>query len=414
MVQAAAQAQAVVAAAKSRGDGLTPMSAAQIAALSQIQAQAIVNARPQTALLASGTPAVDKDGNQVLPTPEQIQYQINIQAQALIHAHTQAQIALGIYKGDSSTGALSNTPVAANTAAVAVAVASSSQSMATSNTPHLKANADESLLSPTQIIQQNQIVGRYNAQREATMKRHGSEITTQKAQYQQINIVSAPSPELLQAQETQLRSISTRHAAELNQLKKVFEKELADLHASFGKHGKITEQVATKTSTKKTPVNPTKLSYVAESKVPALPFIPDSSIQIVDADGEGAGPKLSPTSPEFLDKLNKELNTFWMDQLRQMRELGSNATLTEHHFKNHNDLPLARIKRIMKSDEDVRMISAEAPVLFAKACEMFILDITLRSWCYSDNNRRKTLQKEDVKEAIQRTDIFDFLVDAIN
>lgn len=30
-------------------------------------------------------------------------------------------------------------------------------------------------------------------------------------------------------------------------------------------------------------------------------------------------------------------------------------------------------RRIMKSDEDVRMISAEAPILFAKACEMFIL-----------------------------------------
>ena len=39
---------------------------------------------------------------------------------------------------------------------------------------------------------------------------------------------------------------------------------------------------------------------------------------------------------------------------------------TEASFKTHNDLPLARIKRIMKSDEDVRMISAEAPVLFAK------------------------------------------------
>jgi histone H3/H4 len=103
-----------------------------------------------------------------------------------------------------------------------------------------------------------------------------------------------------------------------------------------------------------------------------------------------------------------------MDQLKQMRELGSTEPQTEHHFKNHNDLPLARIKRIMKSDEDVRMISAEAPVLFAKACEMFILELTLRSYIYSDNNRRKTLQKEDVKEAIQRTDIFDFLVDAIN
>jgi len=47
-------------------------------------------------------------------------------------------------------------------------------------------------------------------------------------------------------------------------------------------------------------------------------------------------------------------------------------------FKNHNDLPLARIKRIMKSDEDVRMIRAETPVLFARACELFILELTIR------------------------------------
>jgi len=410
MVQAAAQAQAVVAAAKSRGDGLTPMTAAQIAALSQIQAQAIVNARPQTALLASGTPTVDKDGNQVHPTPEQVQHQISIQAQALIHAHTQAQISLGIYKGDSTTGALNqlstNTTTAINT---------NSSSTGANATPLLKLTPDDSSqLSPTQIIQQNQIVGRYNAQREATLKRHGSEIATQKAQYQQINGVSTPTSEILQAHESQLRSIYTRHTAELNQLKKTFEKELADLLASFSKQGKATDQGVSKNPTKKAMEKPTKLSYAAESKALSLPFIPDSSAQIMDADGEGAGPKLPPTCSEFLDKLNKELNTFWLDQLRQMRDLGTDMTLTEHHFKNHNDLPLARIKRIMKSDEDVRMISAEAPVLFAKACEMFILDITLRSWCYSDNNRRKTLQKEDVKEAIQRTDVFDFLVDAIN
>jgi histone H3/H4 len=47
-------------------------------------------------------------------------------------------------------------------------------------------------------------------------------------------------------------------------------------------------------------------------------------------------------------------------------------------FKTHNDLPLARIKRIMKADEDVRMIAAEAPVLFAKACEMFVVEVTMR------------------------------------
>ena len=119
-------------------------------------------------------------------------------------------------------------------------------------------------------------------------------------------------------------------------------------------------------------------------------------------------------SEEFLSKLNEALTEFWTDQLDEMKKLGTDKVETEQDFKNHNDLPLASIKRIMKSDEDVRMISAEAPVLFAKACEMFILEMTVRSWNYSENNKRKTLQKEDIREAIQRTDIFDFLVDVIH
>ena len=110
-------------------------------------------------------------------------------------------------------------------------------------------------------------------------------------------------------------------------------------------------------------------------------------------------------------QLNSSLNSFWrasFDEIQNLRDQ------TEHDFKNHNDLPLARIKRIMKSDEDVRMISAEAPVLFAKACELFILDLSIRSWNYSQLHKRRTLQKEDVREAIQKTDIFDFLVDVIH
>jgi len=45
-----------------------------------------------------------------------------------------------------------------------------------------------------------------------------------------------------------------------------------------------------------------------------------------------------------------------------------------------SELPLARIKKIMKLDDDVKMISAEVPVLFAKAAEIFIHELTLRSW----------------------------------
>jgi histone H3/H4 len=81
-------------------------------------------------------------------------------------------------------------------------------------------------------------------------------------------------------------------------------------------------------------------------------------------------------------------------------------------FKNHT-LPLARIKKTMKADEDVRMISAEAPVVFAKACEVFILELTLRSWMHTEENKRRTLQKNHIAAAITRTDIYDFLVDII-
>lgn len=101
---------------------------------------------------------------------------------------------------------------------------------------------------------------------------------------------------------------------------------------------------------------------------------------------------------------HKQLRTFWATQMLEIEHAND--------FKNHS-LPLARIKRIMKADEDVRMISAEAPVIFAKACEMFILELTLRSWMHTEENKRRTLQKNDIAAAITRTDIFDFLVDIV-
>ncbi|KAF5773242.1 putative transcription factor Hap3/NF-YB family [Helianthus annuus] len=67
----------------------------------------------------------------------------------------------------------------------------------------------------------------------------------------------------------------------------------------------------------------------------------------------------------------------------------------------------------MKVDEDVRMISAEAPVIFARACEIFILELTLRSWNHTEENKMRTLQKNDIATAIARTGIFDFLVDIV-
>lgn len=105
-----------------------------------------------------------------------------------------------------------------------------------------------------------------------------------------------------------------------------------------------------------------------------------------------------------LQELTAKLSQFWLEQMTEVQQ----AT----DFKNHL-LPLARIKKIMKSDEDVRMISAEAPVLFAKACEMFILELTHRAWAQTEEAKRRTLQRSDISAAIQKTDIFDFLIDIV-
>ncbi|KAJ6818149.1 nuclear transcription factor Y subunit C-6-like [Iris pallida] len=101
---------------------------------------------------------------------------------------------------------------------------------------------------------------------------------------------------------------------------------------------------------------------------------------------------------------NQQLQLFWADQYREIEQTTD--------FKNHN-LPLARIKKIMKADEDVRMIAAEAPVVFARACEMFILELTHRGWAHAEENKRRTLQKNDIAAAITRTEVFDFLVDIV-
>lgn len=109
-----------------------------------------------------------------------------------------------------------------------------------------------------------------------------------------------------------------------------------------------------------------------------------------------------------LQQNQMQLHAFWQEQVSKVQAVDPDS----HDFKTHQ-LPLARIKKIMKTDEDVRMISAEAPVLFAKACEMFILELSLRAWIHTEENKRRTLQRNDIAMAITKTDMYDFLIDIV-
>lgn len=155
------------------------------------------------------------------------------------------------------------------------------------------------------------------------------------------------------------------------------------------------------------------------TQIPAAPAIVNTATPLLASSSTLRAPVPLPTLPpqisnphnllpghpaQHFNNLEQRLRFFWESQNQQVEQTTS--------FKNHS-VPLARIKKIMQADEDVNMIAAEAPVLFAKAAEMFIMEMTLRGWAHTEEEGRRTLQTKDIAAAISETDVFDFLADVM-
>ncbi|XP_058063481.1 nuclear transcription factor Y subunit gamma [Anopheles bellator] len=112
------------------------------------------------------------------------------------------------------------------------------------------------------------------------------------------------------------------------------------------------------------------------------------------------------SSKEKMSEAQKNIQKFWPNVMRDMQGI-------RNVEPGNQVLPLARIKKIMKLDEDVKMISSDAPLLFAKAIEIFIHELTLRAWLHTEHNKRRTLQRSDIAMAISKYDQFDFLIDIV-
>ena len=103
---------------------------------------------------------------------------------------------------------------------------------------------------------------------------------------------------------------------------------------------------------------------------------------------------------------------YWQELINEIEMTNEPGSAFQDDFKSHS-IPFARIRKVMKTDEEVKMISSEAPIIFAKACEIFITELTMRAWCIAEKSKRRTLQKNDIAEALKKSDIFDFLIDIV-
>lgn len=143
---------------------------------------------------------------------------------------------------------------------------------------------------------------------------------------------------------------------------------------------------------------------VDEEELLAAQAAADAAVAQQQQQGQPGG-VFSNVGQGLIGKNRDVMMQYWQETINSIEH-------DEHDFKNHQ-LPLARIKKVMKTDEDVRMISAEAPILFAKGCDVFITELTMRAWIHAEENKRRTLQKSDIAAALTKSDMFDFLIDVV-
>ncbi|THH21282.1 hypothetical protein EW146_g267 [Bondarzewia mesenterica] len=106
------------------------------------------------------------------------------------------------------------------------------------------------------------------------------------------------------------------------------------------------------------------------------------------------------------EPLHEFLRSFWQRQV--------DAAEQETPDYRHPPLPLARIKKVMKNDPDVKMIAADGQSFPRRsACEIFIAEITARAFIIADSNKRRTLSRSDIAKALNKSDQFDFLIDIV-
>ncbi|KAG0129085.1 histone-fold-containing protein [Tuber indicum] len=134
------------------------------------------------------------------------------------------------------------------------------------------------------------------------------------------------------------------------------------------------------------------------------PSVPPYDISVMGHPARRCGP-FSNVSQGLHGHYRDILTTYWQQTINQLEN-------EEHDYKMHQ-LPLARIKKVMKADPEVKMISAEAPILFAKGCDIFITELTMRAWIHAEENKRRTLQRSDIASALAKSDMFDFLIDIV-
>ncbi|KAH3679120.1 hypothetical protein WICPIJ_008728 [Wickerhamomyces pijperi] len=87
--------------------------------------------------------------------------------------------------------------------------------------------------------------------------------------------------------------------------------------------------------------------------------------------------------------------------------------MSENFDKIKTHFPAARIKKLMQSDEDIGKVAQATPVVVGRALEFFLASIVESSVKEAREAGVKRITGAHVKQAIEKNENFDFLVETV-
>ncbi|KAG8986775.1 hypothetical protein FRB90_003784 [Tulasnella sp. 427] len=137
-----------------------------------------------------------------------------------------------------------------------------------------------------------------------------------------------------------------------------------------------------------------------DQQIPDTAVTQDFRAPVLDYIVDSGGPEHRPLDLAYDSGviLEDHLRRFWESQVKSAEE--------ETFDYKHPTLPLARIKKVMKSDPDVK-------VSRRRRAYVFIAEVTSRAWLVASAHKRRTLSRADIAKALAKSDQFDFLIDIV-
>merc|ERR1712166_149742 len=89
------------------------------------------------------------------------------------------------------------------------------------------------------------------------------------------------------------------------------------------------------------------------------------------------------------------------------------ATLAVPGDETNVIFPLARIKKIIKADPEVKTVNKEALQLIGKATELLLSELARAALNVAEKNKRKTVNYNDVATVVRTHEVFCFLEDTV-